>query len=229
MLKYDNLIFIQNLIFMYYNVHTHPHTHDNDVLFIENLYKNFDQDIQGRQVSMGLHPWYLNADTLEKELESLRSNISRPEVLAVGECGLDKLSNTDWSLQLQAFQKQIGLAEEINKPLIIHCVKAFNDVLALLKHVKVPVIFHGINNKLSIIQPVIEASYYLSFGKSLLGYNDAILNTFQETPLEQVFLETDDADVDIKEIYKSAARIKDISEKEILLQIEKNFLNLFHQ
>jgi TatD DNase family protein len=199
------------------------------VLFIENLYKNFDQNLQGMMVSMGLHPWYLNAATLEEELESLKNNISRQEVLAVGECGLDRLSNTDWALQLQAFQKQIGLAEEINKPLIIHCVKAFNDVLALLKNVKVPVIFHGINNKLSIIQPVIEASYYLSFGKSLLGYNDAILNTFRETPLEQVFLETDDADVDIKEIYKSAARIKDISEKEIVLQIEKNFLKLFHQ
>jgi TatD DNase family protein len=212
---------------MYYNVHTHPHAHDNDVLFIENLYKNFDQNLQGRMVSMGLHPWYLNAATLEEELESLRSNMSRPEVLAVGECGLDRLSDTNWELQLQAFQKQIDLAEEVNKPLIIHCVKAFNDVLALVKNVKV--IFHGINNKLSIIQPVIDAGYYLSFGKSLLGFNEAILNTFRETPLEQVFLETDDADVDIKEIYKSAARIKDISEKEIVLQIEKNFLKLFHQ
>jgi len=160
---------------------------------------------------------------------SLRNNISKPEVLAAGECGLDKLSGTDWALQLKAFQRQIELAEEINKPLIIHCVKAFNDVLAMLKNVKVPVIFHGVNNKLSIIQPVIDSGYYLSFGKSLLGFNEAILNTFRETPLEQIFLETDDADVDIKEIYKSAARIKNISEKEILLQVEKNFLNLFHQ
>lgn len=214
---------------MYYNVHTHPHAHDNDVLFIENLYKNFDQNIEGRKVSMGLHPWYLDAENLEEQLENLRNNLARPEVMAVGECGLDKLSTTDWALQIKAFQSQITLAEEINKPIIIHCVKAFNDVLVMLKNITVPVIFHGVNNKLSIIQPVIDAGYYLSFGKSLLGFNEAILNTLRETPLEQVFLETDDADVDIKEIYKSAARIKNISEKEILLQVEKNFLNLFHQ
>lgn len=214
---------------MYYNVHTHPHAHDTDVLFIENLYKNFEQDIEGRKVSMGLHPWYLEAKNLDEQLENLKNNLSKSEVLAVGECGLDKLSSTDWALQLKAFQLQIELAEEIKKPIIIHCVKAFNDVLVMLKHITVPVIFHGVNNKLSIIQPVIDAGYYLAFGKSLLGFNEAILNTFRETPLNQVFLETDDAEVDIKEIYKSAARIKDISEKEILLQVEKNFLNLFHQ
>lgn len=214
---------------MYYNVHTHPHAHDTDVLFIENLYKNFEQDIEGRKVSMGLHPWYLEAKNLDEQLENLKNNLSKSEVLAVGECGLDKLSSTDWALQLKAFQLQIELAEEIKKPIIIHCVKAFNDVLVMLKHITVPVIFHGVNNKLSIIQPVIDAGYYLSFGKSLLGFNEVILNTFRKTPLNQVFLETDDAEVDIKEIYKSAARIKDISEKEILLQVEKNFLNLFHQ
>ena len=214
---------------MYYNVHTHPHAHDDDVLFIENLYRNFDQEIRGKQVSMGLHPWYLKAGSLAEEMESLRNNISRPEVLAVGECGLDKLSDTDRELQVSAFKLQVELANEMNKPLIIHCVKAFNEVLALLKDSRVPVIFHGINNKLSLIQPVIAEGYYLSFGKSLLGYNEAILNTFRATPLEQVFLETDDADVSIKEIYKSAARIKNISEKEILLQVEKNYLNLFHQ
>ncbi|MCF0059349.1 TatD family hydrolase [Dyadobacter sp. CY356] len=212
---------------MHYNVHTHPHAHDSDVVFIENLYKNFDQSIEGSKVSMGLHPWYLNAENLAEQLEILRNNITKPEVLAVGECGLDKLSTTDWALQIKAFQAQITLAEEINKPIIIHCVKAFNDVLVMLKNITVPVIFHGINNKLSLVQPVIDSGYYLSFGKSLLGLNDAILNTFRETPLEQLFLETDDADVAIKEIYKSAAGIKDISEKEIVLQVEKNFLNLF--
>ena len=212
---------------MYYNVHTHPHVESDGVFFIENLYKNFDQDIKGKKVSMGLHPWYLDAGNLEKELASLTYNADRPEVLAIGECGLDKLCATDWALQLEAFRKQITLAHALGKPMIIHCVKAHNEVLAQLKGVQVPVIFHGINNKLSIIQPVIDRGFYLSFGKSLLGINEATLHTFKSTPLEQVFLETDDADVDIKEIYKSASRIKNISEKEILLQLEKNFLNVF--
>jgi TatD DNase family protein len=213
---------------MYYNVHTHPHAQDNDVLFIENLYKNFDLNIQEKKVSMGLHPWYLKAENLEEQLDELRNNAVRPEVLAIGECGLDKLSDTAWTLQVQAFQSQTDLAAALRKPLIIHCVRAFHEVLAMLQDVRVPVIFHGVNNKLSLIQPVINRGYYLSFGKSLLGFNEAILNAFRETPLEQVFLETDDADIDIKEIYRSAARIKDIPEKEIVLQLEKNFTNVFN-
>jgi len=213
---------------MYYNVHTHPHSESEDVLFIENLYKNFDHEIDGRKVSMGLHPWYLDADNLDKQFDNLAKNAGKSQVLAIGECGLDKLSSTDWNLQLKAFQLQIKLAQELKKPLIIHCVKAFNEVLSLLRVVKVPVIFHGVNNKLSLIQPVMDAGFYLSFGKSLLGGNAAILNTFKTTPLEQVFLETDDSDIDIREIYKSAAGIREISEKEIVLQLGKNFLNVFH-
>ena len=213
---------------MYYNVHTHPHSESEDVLFIENLYKNFDHEIEGRKVSMGLHPWYLDAGRLTEQFDELTKYAGSPSVLAIGECGLDKLSTTDWNLQLKAFQLQITLATDLNKPLIIHCVKAFTEVLGQLKDVRVPVIFHGVNNKLSLLQPVIDAGYYLSFGKSLLGGNAAILNTFRTTPLKQIFLETDDADADIKEIYKSAAEIREISEKEILLQVEKNFLNVFH-
>ena len=212
---------------MYYNVHTHPHSESEDVLFIENLYKNFDHEIDGRKVSMGLHPWYLDADNLDKQFDNLAKNAGKSQVLAIGECGLDKLSSTDWNLQLKAFQLQIKLAQELKKPLIIHCVKAFNEVLSLLRVVKVPVIFHGVNNKLSLIQPVMDAGFNLSFGKSLFGGNAAILNTFKTTPLEQVFLETDDSDIDIREIYKSAAGIREISEKEIVLQLEKNFLNVF--
>ena len=212
---------------MLYNVHTHHHPEHKDIVYIENRYKNFDSDITGRKVSMGLHPWYLDEKHVEQQLAELADYAKKPEVLAIGECGLDKLATTDWQLQLKVFRLHIILAEQINKPLIIHCVKAFGEVLAELKHVKVPVIFHGINNKPSVIQPVIDSGHYLSFGKSLLSYNEIILDTFRITPLKQVFLETDDTDIDIREIYKSAARIKNITEIEIVLQLEKNFLNVF--
>ncbi len=214
---------------MYFNVHTHPKSHTDDVVFIENLYKQFEQDFTGRSVSMGLHPWFLDVQTLEEQLESVAKYASAREVLAIGECGLDKLCTTDWDLQIKAFQYQIKLAEELSKPLIIHCVKAFNEVLLLLKDVAVPVIFHGINNKLSLVQPVIDQGYYLSFGKSVLGFNEAILNTFRSVPLEKLFLETDDADLDIREIYKTAARVRNISKNEIVLQLERNFSNVFQR
>jgi TatD DNase family protein len=213
---------------MYYNVHTHYHPPSTGVLHIENRYEDFTGDLAGRKISMGLHPWYLDAENLDEQWDSLTENAKKAEVLAIGECGLDKLADTDRSLQLNVFRRHILLAQELNKPLIIHCVRAFSEVLAELKGVTVPVIFHGINNKITLLQPVIDAGYYLSFGKSLVNPKDYILQTFDAVPLEKLFLETDDSDIDIREIYKSAARVENLPEKEIVLQVEKNFLNIFH-
>ncbi|MCE7044325.1 TatD family hydrolase [Dyadobacter sp. CY312] len=212
---------------MFYNIHSHS-CRQTDAFCIRNVHSNFDQEMDGQSVSLGLHPWYLNSTDFEQQFASLKKNASRPEVFAIGECGLDKITPTTWDLQLTAFQRQIILAEELSKPIIIHCVKAFNEVLSELKHVQIPVIFHGINNKLSIIQPVMDAGYYLSFGKSLLSSNASIQETFIKTPLSQVFLETDDLESDISEIYKLAAQIKNVSEKEIVLQLENNFSNVFN-
>ena len=212
---------------MHYNVHTHDKQQQKNVLSIENISVDFDQDIVKRKVSLGLHPWYLRDQDFEWQLADLKRNVSKPEVLAIGECGLDKRFGSDWALQLSAFREQILLAEKLNKPLIIHCVKAFDEVLLLLEQVTVPVIFHGINNKLSTVQRVIDSGHYLSFGKSIIGFNMALQETFRATPIDRIFLETDDSEKDIHEIYKSAALLRGISEKEIVLQIETNFLNVF--
>lgn len=212
---------------MFLDVHTHHAIAYPDVLAIENRYNGFDEPVAGRYVSMGLHPWYIREETLSADFEKLQRYVAQPGVLAVGECGLDKLAATDWDTQCRAFEWQIALAEALRKPLVIHCVKAFQECLALLKQTSVPVIFHGINNRLSVVRPVIDAGYFLSFGKTLLHPNAAILETFRAVPLEQLFLETDDGPIGIREIYKTAAQLRNIPEKEIALQLESNFSKVF--
>lgn len=212
---------------MYFDIHTHHFRNLPNVSTIENVSSDFETIQKDRKVSIGLHPWYLNAESLPSDLAILKQYAGNAEVLAIGECGLDRICSTNFDLQISAFEKQIQLAEELQKPLVIHCVKAFSECLAMLKNANVPVIFHGLNNKLSTAKPIIDRQYYLSFGKALLSSNEAIQYTFKETPLKQVFLETDDTGSDIREIYKLAARIKNIDEKEIVLQLERNFLTVF--
>lgn len=213
---------------MYYNIHTHNNIPAEDVVQVYNQYRHFTAPQVKGFYTAGLHPWYLLANTCNQELKQLEQLLTDDQLLAVGECGLDKITNTDWHLQKEAFKQQILLAQAYRKPLVIHCVKAFAETLQLLKTIRVPVIFHGINNKLSTIQPVINAGHYLSFGKSLLQTNPAITESFLATPLTQLFLETDDADTSIRDVYKSAAKIRNIDEKEILLQLEANFNTVFH-
>ncbi|SEJ03699.1 TatD DNase family protein [Dyadobacter sp. SG02] len=224
---------------MFLDVHTHvpvgdvspgePSPGNPSILAIENRHSHFGESTGSRYVSAGLHPWYIRPETLADDFEKLSRYAVQPQVIAIGECGLDKLTATDWDTQCRAFEWQIALAEELRKPLVIHCVKAFQECLAFLRETSVPVIFHGVNNRLSLIRPVIEAGYFLSFGKTLLHPNAAILDTFRAVPLEQLFLETDDSPTDIREIYKTAARLRNIPEKEIVLQLESNFGKVFKQ
>jgi TatD DNase family protein len=213
---------------MFLDVHTHHPSGSPEVLAIANRHCGFGAPCNSRYVSAGLHPWYLRADMLSDDFDELRRYAAEPEVLAIGECGLDKLMATDWATQCRAFEWQIGLAAELRKPLVIHCVKAFRECLGLLKETSVPVIFHGINNRLSVIRPVIDAGYFLSFGKALLHPNEAIMEAFRAVPADQLFLETDDSGADIREIYKTAARLRNIPEKEIVLQLESNFGKVFN-
>lgn len=214
---------------MFLDVHTHypPAGDATEVLAIENRHSGFGQAVAGAYVSAGLHPWYLREETLSDDFAELSAYAARPEVIAIGECGLDKLTATAWDTQCRAFEWQIGLAEALQKPLVIHCVKAFQECLAFLKQTTVPVIFHGVNNRLSVIQPVIDAGYFLSFGKALLHPNAAILEAFRAVPLSQLLLETDDTGADIREIYKTASGLRNIPEKEIALQLELNFGKVF--
>ncbi len=211
---------------MYYNIHTH-HDCKSESFCLRNMHQDFGINVLPGAVSMGLHPWYLSDAEFDKQFLELSNNVSKPEVVAIGECGLDRLTTTNWELQLKAFRRQINLAEEVGKPLIIHCVKAYREVLFELRSVKTKIIFHGINNKLTKVRPIIDSEHYLSFGKSILSSNPQILETFIKTPLEQVFLETDDLVNDISEIYKMAAAVRQISEDELVSQLENNFLNVF--
>ncbi|WP_149244584.1 TatD family hydrolase [Dyadobacter sp. 32] len=212
---------------MYYNMHTHHREQQAEVLSVENISVNFSQELVSRKVSMGLHPWYLKEEDWEHQLASLIDNASKHEVIAIGECGLDKLTTTSGALQLSAFQAQISLAQKLQKPIVIHCVKSFEEVLFELKQVTVPVIFHGINNKSSIVRRAIDMGYYFSFGQSIVNFNQAVHETFRAVPMDRMFLETDDSEIGIGEVYKSAALLRGIAEKEIVLQIETNFLKVF--
>lgn len=211
---------------LYIDIHTHHYKPQPDTISVESIYDRFTEAPADRPISAGLHPWYLHE--AENQIKQLSIVAQQPNTIAIGECGLDKLTKTDWQLQLKYFELQLQLAENLQKPVVIHCVKAFTETLALLKGITIPVIFHGINNKLSIIAPLINNGYFLSFGKSLLSPAGSTRESLNAVPPDQLFLETDDTNVSIKDIYKSAAEIRNITENEIALQLQKNFHSVFN-
>lgn len=210
----------------YINIHTHSYKPNEKQISIENILKDFRDIPDDHPVSAGLHPWYLeNAD---EEFDLLKTICRRQNVVAIGECGLDRLAQTDWKKQVVFFKAQLDLATSLNKPVIIHCVRAFSEIISMLAGITVPVIFHGVNKKLSTVEPLIQRGYYLSFGKAILNPGGTIINTLRAVPPFQLFLETDDSEATIQEIYKTAAGIRNVSENEIALQISENYRSVFN-
>ncbi len=212
---------------MFIDIHTH-HPHQEGIFSIQNRLKDFDNCNSLYQYSVGLHPWFIDEHQWKDIFGKMKLAGNKNNIIAVGECGLDRLCDISFKIQQDVFIQHILWANEIAKPIIIHCVKAFDEVFRLLTDFQcnVPVIFHGFNNKKEIAERLIKKGYFISFGKAL--FNPSLENVFNSIPIENIFLETDDSDADIKSVYTQAGRIKNIPLDQLSLQIKKNFKKVFN-
>ena len=146
--------------------------------------------------SVGIHPWYI--DNWELQWEALVPLAKHPNCWAIGECGLDKNIATPLPLQQEIFLKHIHLAETLELPLIIHCVKAYFEVIHLRKITKSKQlwILHGFRKNLKIAQECITHGIALSFGTPLL-YSPQLQEVFQNIPREYRFFESDDIEISV--------------------------------
>ena len=212
---------------MFINVHSHQHSLNNNQWVIQNLYKEFEKVNEVGNYSIGLHPHYINEAAWEKEFSTLQKFAANNFVMAIGECGLDKNCNTDFSLQQKVFSEQIILANSLQKPLVIHCVNAYQEIVTILKanKNKVPVVFHGFNKKETIALSLVKEGYYLSFGKAILKENTQ--NLLNKIPADKIFFETDDDTITIEEIYSTAEKTLSVNTESLQMTIKKNAIKLF--
>ena len=174
--------------------------------------------------SAGIHPDAV-ADDFEEKLNWLRDISAHKNCVAIGECGLDGLIDVDEKLQQKAFLAQIEIANSLQKPLIIHCVKRFSQLLPFRKVSKVPMIVHGFNKRKTIGDDLLKNGFCLSFGKSVL-YNVNLQDFLRDFPTDKLFLETDSSDFEIKELYQKVAGLKNISLEDLSQKIRENLHNL---
>ncbi|MGO1595245.1 MAG: TatD family hydrolase [Sphingobacterium sp.] len=211
---------------MLINIHTHHPTESDDGSFsIQNFIISKDDHLR-TPCSVGIHPWYIETNG-KQQLDVLEDYLRQYDILAVGECGLDKVTNTPWDQQAFIFEEQIQLANKFNKPIIVHCVRAFSEVCSLLKRnqTRVPILFHGYAKNVALAQTLLNQGYYLSLGAPIL--NGKLDELIQRIPLDRVFLETDDQHAKISEIYAYFCRSRKISmehlEEQIVLNLKKVF------
>ncbi|WP_428741042.1 TatD family hydrolase [Tenacibaculum sp.] len=208
------------------DIHTHTSSTQKDVFSIENKYPN-STDFS-TPFSIGIHPWYISENSLQNDLKIIEEQLNSEKCYALGECGLDRITEIDLSLQLEVFRQQIQLSEKHNKPLIIHCVKAFQEIIQLKKEIKPkqPWIVHGFNKNHQIALDLIRHQICISFGESLLK-NDSLQETFSKLPSDFLFLETDTSEEHIESIYNIASELRKTEKKEIINTVKQNFSRIF--
>ena len=190
--------------------------------------------IVGRH-SLGIHPWELvNTEDViffKDQFITLKQSLT-PTVLALGECGLDRRRKNilDISYQKEILEWHLDWAIEVQKPIIIHCVKAFSDLLSLLKlkKYKGKLLIHDFSGNLQEAQKLLQFDCFFSFGSSLFKANHHSSFLIQELPKEKIFLETDDQVIyEIDQIYEKAQFLLNMSSQELENLFEKNLYNFF--
>jgi len=212
---------------LYINTHTHQQLYDAS---LELVNTDVSSTNKPNYYSYGLHPWHIEKDNYTEKLNLIALKANEKRCLAIGECGLDKLSTVEFELQQATFIEHIKIANRLQKPLIIHCVKAFNELINCLNlnNNTVPVIIHGFNNNQNIAKLLVDYGCLFSFGKALLGYDSNAGKALINSGRRNFFLETDDADISIKYIYKKAAELLGVEVEILKQQLQSNFERIFN-
>jgi TatD DNase family protein len=176
--------------------------------------------------SVGLHPWFLPEEggVGDAQWDWLERVAREEKVLLLGECGLDKLQGPDLVYQQLVFEHCLALAEQLQKPMVIHCVRAYEELFTSVQKIKptVPLIIHGFARKATVLKPLLDRGFYVSYGAAILHPNSAAAQSLAQTPLEKLFLESDDKMLPIADLYARAAQIKGLSVQKLETALQNN-------
>jgi len=199
----------------------------------------------------GVHPWYLNAvndDWKDVLVEYLHSH----KYSSVGECGLDKnvVSKFSYDLQKSIFSEHIDVANQLNKPVSVHCVKAYQLLFDTLKksNLDVPVVIHSFSGSKEMMRQFCKLNVFFSFSGTITRKHSKYMDVLRAVPKDRTLLETDSPDLlpdkyvlldsgidcvgnnvpsNIVLIADSAAEVLGIGVEELTERVQGNFERVF--
>lgn len=170
---------------------------------------------------VGIHPWHAAAASIDEE--AMRS------ATLIGEIGLDFACDVDHKVQERVFREQLSIAQRWQKPVVLHCVRAFEPMMKILGEYRLEaVIFHGFIGSRQQAERAVARGYYLSFGEAAFR-SPRTVEAMKSVPLDHLFAETDESTATIESIYDRIAHERGISTEELQEKIEANYNKIFLQ
>jgi len=215
----------------YIDMHTHGGKPAAGVFIIESLMAHEEKlpgNVSGVAYTFGIHPWFLNENNHKQLISSVENSAKHTNMIAIGEAGFDKLRGPSPEFQRIVFEEQVTIAEANMKPVIIHCVRAWDELLAVQKKLKpkTPWMIHGFRGNMELATQLLSKGMHLSFWFDFVIRPESA-DLLRSLPRDRIFLETDGADVDIRTIYEKVASDLGLSVDELKSIILKNFKSFF--
>ncbi len=213
------------------DIHTHeakPVTGIYSVNVLMAHEKREPENNPGIIYTYGIHPWYLDESNHDRLIASVINLTANPLIIAIGEAGFDKTKGPSPELQRRTFEEQVVIAEENTKPVVVHCVKAWDELLRAHKKLKpkMPWLVHGFRGKYDLALQLISRGMYISFWFDFILKPESS-ELVRNLPKERIFLETDGADIDIRDIYNKVSIDLEISVEELKKILLSNFIDFF--
>ncbi len=214
------------------DIHTHQEEAAEGSIIIRSLFPDQLDDLKSSGnllLTSGIHPWYIVEPFIKLQLKEIDDAATSKRIVAIGETGIDHMSDVDLDLQKDVFQHHIDLSEKHKLPLIIHCIKAFPEILEFHKKInpEMPWIMHGFNGNKQLIKSFVQRGIYLSAGALLTENKSKIRQFLKSIPAERLFLETDNKDISIDTIYQTASEIRKSDISQLKEVIHQNFQLVF--
>jgi TatD DNase family protein len=212
------------------DIHSHSSKREGNVFRIHNIFTSDYPNIPAeRPISIGLHPWHISEQAIFELTDVINDAYSLKNLFAFGEAGLDRVIQTPMEQQLPVFRTQVEISIVHKKPLIIHCVKAFPELLNLRKEYRnaTPWIIHGFNASQAVAEECINMGIYISLSRRLFRNPEKAGKVIKVVPVSMIFAETDDDSMPIQEIYNTISNLYVLNVEEVKRNIFENFVKVF--
>lgn len=195
--------------------------------------------------TQGIHPHEAKEIT-EETLQEIRQHINNDKIVAVGEIGLDYYyGKSPREVQIEMFEKQLQIAVDNNKPVVIHTRDADDDTIAVLKNfsstLKNKGVIHSFTSSLELSKFCLAEGFHLGFNGIITFKNaENVREVLRECPIERILVETDapfltpvpyrgkeNAPFYLPFVAEKIAQEKNLDLQEVLKITKENALNLF--
>lgn len=175
-----------------------------------------------RLYSVGHHPW----SPVPATLDTLEQVVAHPQVVAIGETGLDALRGASIAEQEELFARHITLAQQHGLTVVAHMVRTSQQLIKVWRRISpvgISLVVHGMRGNANVARTLINAGCYLSYGEH---YNPEALSI---TPLNRILAETDESTTPIQDIIASMATTLGITPSTLTTTLTHTAATLFQQ